>query len=79
MEKPTIAELRDQVRVQAERELEFCNQVDTPTVCQMITTPEGKEKIIELILEYVGNSGQTVSQAIVSIEREFNPQTKGID
>lgn len=71
----TIAELRAMTIIQIERELDYCNSNDTPTVCQMISTPQGRQKIIDLILEYVGNAGQTISQAIVSIEAENNPKT----
>jgi hypothetical protein len=76
MKKQSIASLREQVVLQAERELEYCNTEDTPIVCSMCETEEGKKKIIELIVEYVGNSGQTVSQAIVSIEEDSNPKSK---
>lgn len=74
-ERQSIEELRALTRVNIEQELEFCNPKDTPIVCQMISTPEGKAKIVELVLEYVGNSGQTISQAIVSIDNENNPKT----
>jgi hypothetical protein len=74
--RESIESLRDQVVLQAERELEYCNQEDTPIVCLMCSTPKGKQKIIDLIVEYVGNSGQTVSQAIVSIEEESNPKNQ---
>lgn len=57
----------------AKRELEFCNPAETPEVCKLISTPEGKEKIVKLIVEYVGKNGMTISEAIVYIERENNP------
>jgi hypothetical protein len=41
----------------------------------MISTSEGRKKIVDLILEYVGNSGQSIAQAIVSIDNENNPKT----
>jgi hypothetical protein len=47
--------------------------VDTPAVCQMINEPGGKKKIIDLIVEYVGNNGMTIGEAINYIERENNP------
>lgn len=71
----SIAELRAMTIIQIERELDYCNANDTPIVCQMISTPQGRQKIVDLILEYVGNAGQTISQAIVSIEAENNPKT----
>ncbi len=68
-----VKKLLEQVREAAKQELEFCNPDNTPAVCNMISTPEGKEKILNLILEYIGNSGMSVSEAIVTIERENNP------
>ena len=67
-----IKSLIASVRASAEKELEFCNAAETPTVCNMISTPEGKTKIIDLIVEYVGNNGMSISEAIVYIEREQN-------
>jgi hypothetical protein len=74
-ELTSISELRALTIVQIERELDYCNAEDTPIVCEMIGTPEGRKKIVDLMLEYVGNSGQTISQAIVSIDNEWNPKT----
>ena len=71
----SVAELRAMTIIQIERELDYCNSNDTPIVCQMISTPTGRQKIVDLILEYVGNAGQSISQAIVSIEGENNPKT----
>jgi hypothetical protein len=70
-----INQLRTIVIAQIEEELKYCNPSDTPMVCKMISTPNGKKKIVDLILEYVGNAGQSISQAIVSIENETNPKT----
>jgi hypothetical protein len=70
-----IEQLRNIIIDRIHKELEYCNPNDTPMVCQMISTPSGKQKIVELILEYVGNSAQSISQAIVSIENETNPKT----
>jgi hypothetical protein len=68
-----VKELIEQVKAGAEKELEHCNMVDTPAVCQMINEPGGKKKIIDLIVEYVGNNGMTIGEAINYIERENNP------
>lgn len=70
----SIKELIKKVREAAETELSFCNKVDTPTVCAMIATSKGKEQIIDLIVEYVGNNGMSISEAINFIERENNPR-----
>ena len=38
----------------------------------MISTEEGHEKIVKLVVEYVGKYGMSISEAIVSIENERN-------
>ena len=48
----SIAELRAMTIIQIERELDYCNANDTPIVCQMVSTPQGRQKIVDLILEY---------------------------
>lgn len=68
-----VKELIEQVKANAVKELDHCNMVDTPAVCQMITEPGGKAKIIDLIVEYVGNNGMSIGEAINYIERENNP------
>lgn len=69
-----IKDLIEQVKAGAEKELEYCNQVDTPAVCQMIADAEGKAKVIDLIVEYVGKNGMTIGEAINYIERDNNPK-----
>ena len=52
------------------QELEFCNADVTPNICAMISTVAGKTKIVDLVCEYVGNNGMSISEALVEIERE---------
>ena len=68
-----IKKLIDQVKAGAANELEYCNEVDTPYVCHLIADTKGKEKVIDLIVEYVGNHGMTIGEAINYIERDNNP------
>lgn len=68
-----VNELIEKVKKSAAAELEYCNPVDTPAVCSLISTPAGKAKVIDLIVEYVGKSGISIGDAIVTIEREKNP------
>ena len=70
-----IKELLEQLKVETNKELEFCNELDTPHVCAMISTHEGKEKIVETICEYVGNNGMTIGEAINYIEKVSNPNS----
>lgn len=70
----TIQKLIEQVKIAASAELAFCNEIDTPYVCNLISTPAGKEKMINLIIEYVGKNSMSIGEAINFIERENNPQ-----
>lgn len=68
-----IKELIEQVKAGAINELQYCNQIDTPYVCNLISDPKGKAQVVDLIVEYVGNNGMTIGEAINYIERENNP------
>lgn len=68
-DKP-VNEIINEVKHIANRELDLCNVEETPAICQMIHSPKGREKIVNLIVEYVGKRGISVSEAIVLIERE---------
>lgn len=68
-----VKELINQVKEGAAKELEYCNQIDTPYVCNLISDKAGKDKIIDLIVEYVGKNGMTIGEAINYIERDNNP------
>jgi len=52
--------------------LDECSVIDTPTVCNFISTPEGKKKIVELIQKKVIREKITIGDAINSIEMEYN-------
>lgn len=54
-------------------ELEFCNSADTPYVCQMTETPEGKTKVVTQIVQLVGKRGFTIGRAIAELEEQVNP------
>jgi hypothetical protein len=71
-----IKTLIEKVRHSAEKELEFCNIIDTPIVCSIIHSSEiNKKKVIDLIVEYVGKNGMTIGEAINYIERDNNPNS----
>tara|TARA_R110000868_G_scaffold150976_1_gene374521 strand:- start:711 stop:944 length:234 start_codon:yes stop_codon:yes gene_type:complete len=69
-----INDLIQELRKNAENELEFCNQGETPNVCNLSRTERGKKLIVDLIVEYVGKRSMTISEAIITIERENNVQ-----
>lgn len=52
--------------------LDECHETQTPTVCSLISTNEGREKIVKLIQEKVIRERLTIGEAIVSLEMEWN-------
>jgi hypothetical protein len=52
--------------------LDECSKIDTPTVCNFISTLEGRKKIVELIQKKVIREDITIGQAINFIELEYN-------
>jgi hypothetical protein len=71
-----IKTLIEQVRQSAAKELEFCNIIDTPNVCAIIHSSEAnKQKVIDLIVQYVGKNGMSIGEAINYIERDNNPNS----
>ena len=65
----------NELKAQAEKELSFCDPIDTPYVCLMINTQQGREKVLHQIVELVGAMGVSISDAILQIETEANPNT----
>ena len=55
--------------------LDECNTDFTPVVCNLISTPEGRDKVFELIRKKVIIEKITIGEAINAIEIEFNPNS----
>ena len=55
--------------------LDDCKNEFTPTVCNLISTEEGRKKVFTLIRKKVILENITIGQAINSIEQEFNPNS----
>lgn len=53
--------------------LETCEPAKTPTICQMKSEKNGYQKVENEIIERIIRNGLTVSDAIIQIESEFNP------
>jgi len=64
--------LMQQLEEKIEEQLSLCDGTDTPTVCALISTPEGKKKIVELIKKKIIQQRLTIGQSIVDIELEYN-------
>jgi hypothetical protein len=70
-----VIEKLKELRLHVEHELEFCNIVDTPYVCNAIhSKPEEKNQIINYVVELVVKKGITISMAIAETEFELNPR-----
>jgi hypothetical protein len=65
-------ELLDQFNEKIESLLNECSPEVTPTVCNFISTKEGKDKLFILIQKKVIQERLTIGEAIIEIEREFN-------
>ncbi len=53
--------------------LDLCDEQYTPTVCGMLADPEAREKLVKLVIEKVVVSRNEISDAIIAIEKEYNP------
>lgn len=71
-----VERLLEDLKIEINAQLEQCKEDEkgtfTPKVCSFITTPEGREKIVQLIINYVAQEGMTIAEAINEIERDFN-------
>jgi hypothetical protein len=52
--------------------LNECQVTQTPTVCNLISTKEGKKKIFELIQKMVVKQKLSIAEAINEIEMEYS-------
>ena len=64
--------LLDQLNEQINALLDLCTATQTPTVCGLASTEEGRQKVFELIQKKVIRERLSIGEAIVSIEREYN-------
>lgn len=66
----------DKLKSAINAQLDQCQEDETgtftPKVCHFIRTPPGREKIVQLIINYVAQEGMTIAEAIDHIERDFN-------
>ena len=68
--------LLEDLRIEINAQLDQCQEDEqgtfTPKVCSFIRTDEGREKVVQLIINYVAEEGMTIAEAINEIERDFN-------
>jgi len=73
--KQSYKDLVENVKIMANKELEYCDPNNTPYMCKMISTNQGKKQVISQILDYCGKQGLTISQAITKVEQLLNPNS----
>ena len=66
------SELIEELKPLIKAELEFCNEIDTPTVCRLTAQPGGYEKVEDMLIKRIAIGGLSVADAILSVENEFN-------
>lgn len=69
-------DLLNDLKIAINEQLDQCEEDDTgtftPKVCSFINKPGGREKIVQLVVNYVAEEGMTIAEAIDHIERDFN-------
>jgi hypothetical protein len=68
-------ELINNLKKEIEEQLDQCQEDETgtftPKVCSFIKDPDGRKKVVQLIINYVSGEGMSISEAILEIERDF--------
>lgn len=67
-------DLQNELFLQVEAELEFCDSTQTPLVCANFNNPETRLQLIKTISETAISGKMNISQAIVEVERLYSPK-----
>lgn len=67
-------DLQNDLFLQIEAELEFCDPIQTPLVCSNFNNPETRLQLIKTISETAISGKMNISQAIVEVERLYSPK-----
>lgn len=67
-----LAELAEEINAQLDQCLEDETGTFTPKVCSFIKEPKGREKVVQLVVNYVIEEDMSIAEAINEIERDFN-------
>lgn len=65
-------ELRERLRAKIGEMLDMCDFEETPTICRMARTEDGRKKITDLVEKYVVEGGASIGDGIARIEQEYN-------
>lgn len=66
--------LLEELRKEILEQLEQCegDKVNTPKICELISTEEGKKKVVDYIVHMVADGGQLIAESIRDIEYDFS-------
>ena len=67
-----LDELKGEINAQLDQCLEDETGTFTPKVCSFIQQPSGREKVVQLVVNYVVEEDMSIAEAINEIERDFN-------
>ena len=65
--------LEDALRNSIEQQLQYCDPETTPKLCELLTVEENRDNIKDDVVHYVKKDGLSIAQAIVQVERDYNP------
>jgi len=63
----------EKLKILIKAELDLCNKDKTPTVCSLSSDSDEYPKLEQMIIDRISIEGLSISQAIVEIERTYNP------
>lgn len=63
----------EQVKALIRAQLEYCDVETTPKLCELLMFPENRPKLERQILDYIKEDGLTIAEAILQVERDYNP------
>lgn len=67
-----LEELKVEINAQLDQCLEDETGTFTPKVCSFIQQASGREKVVQLVVNYVVEEDMSIAEAINEIERDFN-------
>lgn len=68
--------LAQELLAEINAQLDQCQEDETgtftPKVCSFISRPNGREKVVQWIVNYVVKEQMSIAESIMEIERDFN-------
>ena len=66
--------LLEKLKNEINEHLEQCkdDKTNTPRICELISSGEKKEKVVNYIVHMVANGGSTIAEALMELEYDFS-------